>query len=477
MIKLEFLNGPLSGEHRICLRTPLRMGCDPDCDVVLEGGAGVLPFHACLRRVSDQMILEACEEGGPVRVNGHVLQGEALLECGDHLLLGETEIVYRWIEPPPPESRRRRSALEWTATAVAAAILLSQAVFLVFHAPAWRSRVDVSILRPVPAPRPAPLPEALAPVEALEEASLDPEPPMPSPSPPELLPPDPPPEEDPPNPEPQWDSLSPGEQLAHVREWIRDRKYAAAEGRLEEMLDGDPEFLAAQLEFARLMGRQSRFEESLAAWERVQGLAEPGSAEAREAALELPLLQRRLRQLQRPMPEPPPPRDSPAPRPAVPGPPGTRPPAPLPAEPPGARGQDPGPTRTRNPSLLVQDIQMQRFADQSVLDMREIRFTLQHVFGARPIPEGRARVVARFYETDGQRIFPANVPTPEVTVRINRPMSRGESLRDNRVIYQVPRAPRAPLSGRYYGVVIRVYVDGHLEHEQALPASLLQISD
>lgn len=472
MIKLEFINGPLSGEHRVCLRTPIRMGCDPDCDVVLKGDTGILPMHACLRSVSGRMILEAYEGGGPVRVNGHVLQGEAVLECGDRLLLGETEIVYRWIEPPRPESRRRRSALEWTAAAMAAAIVLSQAVFLVLHAPAWRSRVDVSVLRPVPAPVPDPLP----PAEAADDAPPDPGPLIPSPPPPAPLPPDPLPEEEPTNPEPQWESLSPGEQLARVREWIRDRNYAAAGRRLEEMLTGDPGFLAAQLEFARLMGRQSRFEESLAAWERVQSLAEPGSAEAREAALELPLVQRRLRQLQRPMPEPPPPRDPPAPRPAPPGPTETRPPAPLPAEPLGARPQDPGPARTRNPSLLVQDIQMQRFADQSVLDMREIRFTLQHVFGARPVPEGRARAVARFYETDGQRIFPANVPTPEVTMRINRPMSRGESLRDNRVIYQVPRAPRGPLSGRYYGVVIRVYVDGHLEHEQALPASLLQIS-
>jgi len=479
MIKLEFLNGPLSGEHRLFRHTPVRIGREPGCDLVLELDTLVSRNHARLRAESGQVVLEDSGASNPILVNGHPLRGEALLESGDILIFGGTEISFRWIDPPRPVQIRRRSALEWTATAMAGAILLSQAVFLIFYAPGWRSRVDVAVLRPTPTPAPAdPPPETGIPAEdreeaaAVEPAEMDSEPPAGDLSPaPALLP------RPTPTPMPLTESLTPEEQLERARELIRERRLLEADRLLLQIREQDPAFLGAQVEYARLMGRQSRFQDSIDAWNRVQDLAEALSPEAREAAIELPLMERRLRQLQRPLPEPPPPRDPPPPRPSPPGPPASALPRPVPP-PPADRTPAAAPRGevVRNPSLLVQNITMQRFADQSVTDMREIRFTLQHVFGARPVPEGRARVVARFYETDGQRVFPANIPTPEVTVRINREMSRGESMRDIRVIYQVPRGARGAGSGTYYGVVIRVYVGEQLEHELSLPASLIQIS-
>ncbi|MCC5843034.1 MAG: FHA domain-containing protein [Verrucomicrobia bacterium] len=476
MIKLEFLNGPLSGEHRLFRHTPVRIGRESGCDLILEHDTLVSRNHARLRAESGQVVLEDSGASNPILVNGHPLRGEAMLESGDVLTLGGTEVSFRWIDPPRPVQIRRRSALEWIAMAAAGAILLSQAVFLVFYAPTWRSNVDMEVLRPTPTPVPVEPPEEpVHPDPDLEAATPiapgpdDPQPPSeeaPSPEPTPTPPPVPTP-----TPMPLTESLTAEEQLERARELIRERRMLEADRLLLQIRDQHPSLLGAQLEYARLMGRQSRFQESIDAWNVVRELAEPGSPEAREAAIELPLMERRLRQLQRPLPEPPPPRDPPAPRPTPPAPPRAVPPPPADRTPAAPRGDV-----VRNPSLLIQNITMQRFADQSVTDMREIRFTLQHVFGARPVPEGRARVVARFYESDGQRVFPANIPTPEVTVRINREMSRGESMRDIRVIYQVPRGARGAGSGTYYGVVIRVYVGEQLEHELSLPASLIQIS-
>ncbi len=483
MIKLEFLNGPLSGEHRLYRHTPVRIGREPGCDLVLDQDTLVSRSHARLLAESDQVILEDLGASNPILVNGHPLQGETMLESGDHLIFGGTEILFRWIEPPRPLQHRRRSLLEWGAMGAAGFILLAQMIFLMFFAPTWRSTVDVAVLRPTPVPEPsesedvgtasedteAPVPpEETEPTGAEATPSLEESASLPTPTPPPLPTP---------TPIPRTETMEPDEQLELAREFVRNRRFLEADRLLLQLREQEPHFLEAHVEYARLMGRQSRFEESIEAWRTVEQLAEPGSPEAREAAIERPLMERRLRQIQRPLPDPPPPREErperlpPAALPVIP-PERPVPPSPEEAATPTVRGG-----MRRNPSLLIQDIAVQRFADESVADMREIHFTVQHVFGSRAVAEGDARIVARFYETDGDRIFPARIPSPEVTVRINREMSRGERLRDIPLIYQVPRDLRRDRSTRYYGVVIRAYVGQQLEHELSLPASLLQISN
>lgn len=481
MIKVEFINGPMSGETRLYRFTPVRIGREIGCDLVIEHDTLISRKHAVLVSDGGQVVLEDLGASNPILVNGHPVLGKALLESGDVLTFGGTELRFRWIEPPRPVQTRKRSVLEWIATGVAGCILLAQVILLGFYAPNWRSNVDVDVLRPTPTPVPVEiLPEepgtvveleeavpaegALAEEALAEELVID-EVPAPEPTPTPLPMPTP-------TPIPMTESMSAAEQLERAKELIRERRLLEADRLLIQLGEQEPEFLPAIVEYARLMGRQSRFQESIDAWRQVLELAEGGSLEAREASIELPLMERRLRQLQRPIPTPIPERALPQRQP----PPSPRP-APIPDPPTGRVAPAPRGEISRNPWLILEDVQTQRFADQSVADMREVRFTLRHVFGAQPVPAGQARVVARFYESDGRRVFPANIPAPEVTVRINRELNRGEVLREVRVIYQVPRGPRPMNSGAYYGVVLRAYVGERLEHEISRPTSLLQLSD
>jgi hypothetical protein len=484
MIKLEFLNGPLSGETRLYRHTPVRIGRGTGCDLVLDLDTLVSRNHVMLSAREGQITLTDLGASNPTRVNGHPAdKGPVLLESGDVLTLGETQLKFTWFEPPKPVHDRRRSFLEWVAMGTVGVILLSQLFFLVFMAPSWRSRVDVVVLRPTPTPVPDPLDVVDAPliIDVPEMPDPAPEPevrpdegadaipgPTPAPTPTPLPVPTP-------TPIPLTEDLTEEEQLERAREFIRDRRFLEADRLLNQIRDRYPDFLAAQVEYARLMGRQSRFQESMDAWEIVETLAEPGSAEAREAAIERPLMERRLRQLQRPVPTPVPPREEPERR--MPAPPGGGPGNDRPAPSVSRPAPPPRPEVARNPSLLLQNIRVQRFADQSVADMREISFSLQHIFGTPAVPPGQVRVVARFYESDGQRIFPANVPAQTVTLHVNQEMARGNILRDLRVIYQVPLGSRGPNSGSFYGVVLRVFSGPRLDHELSLPASLLQYTE
>lgn len=486
MIKLEILTGPLSGEHRLFRHSPVRIGSGVGCDLVWEAGGRGEARPVLLRWDAGQVTLEVPRGAEGVSVNGHPVRQSALLEPGDQLQLGGLALRFRWVEPPRPVTRRRRSVLEGLTTGAAAVLLVSQLVLLAFLAPDWRQQVDSAVLRPRPAPPPP----------AQEEAAPDAEPeaggaePLPDPAPPAGVPeaedpsplplatPTPVPSLPPvptPTPMPLTETLSADEQVDRVRDLIRERNFLEAERLLAQIRRQHPGHVQAAVEQARLMGRQSRFQEGIDAWEEVRRLVDTGSAEDREAAIEIPLLERRLRQLERPLPAPPPPRSDPPPRPL---------PDPLPQVPPprapSAPAVEPAPVSpraelTRNPSLLVGDIAVQRLLDQSVADMREVRFNLQHVFGAPPVAAGRARAVVRFYESDGQRFFPANIPNPEVSVRINRELARGETLRDVRAIYQVPRGTRSSAAASFHGVVIRVFIGDRLEHELALPSTLLQI--
>lgn len=470
MIKLDFLSGPLRGETRVYRYAPVRIGRAAGCDLLMEQDTLVSREHAVLEVSGEQVVLRPLKARHPVRVNGHPVAEQAMLEPGDVLTLGETELRYGWVEPPRPVRMRRRSLLEQGAIGIAGLILLGQVLFLAIVAPRWRSHVDVAALRPTPTPTPEPEPEAAATpvpeVEAVQpEAGEGVEEPqgVPTPEPTPLPLPTP-------TPIPMTETLTVAEQLARAQEMIRARRFLEADRLLTQIQEQAPDEVEAVVVHARLMGRQSRFEESIALWRRVEELAEGGSPAAREAAVEIPLMERRLRQLERPVPTPFPRRE--LPRPVLP---------PVPTPVPAVGGaQAPGGRRgevARNPSLLIKDVAMQRFADQTVADMREIRFTVQHVYGAPAVEAGGARVVARFYEASGREIFPARIPAPEVALRINRALGSGETLRDIKVIYQVPLGARPSGAGSYYGVVLRVFVGDKLAHEAAMPESLLQLSD
>lgn len=68
-------------------------GRHADCDVVLSNSRKVSRKHCCVARVDDHYVVRDLGSMNGVRVNGVAVDGEARLEDGDDLLIGD--VAYR----------------------------------------------------------------------------------------------------------------------------------------------------------------------------------------------------------------------------------------------------------------------------------------------------------------------------------------------------------------------------------------------
>ena len=466
MIKLSFQSGPRAGTHLVFRHAPVVIGREADCDLVLEDDTLVSRHHAQLSWEGDSEIgLRDLGARNPTLVNESTFEGEVILMSGDMIRVGKTRMQVTRVPVPKPLHRRRHSILEWGTLAMALAFLLVQFVFLIRTAPRWRGHVDREILRPLPTPTPEPPPTPTPDPATLPPPTPTPEPtpaPPPTPTPVPLPTPIPTPVPAPtPTPIPQTEALSIAEQIAEARRLIAARRLLDADRLLAQVQAQDPNSVDAAVERARLYGQRSMFRESIGQWERVLELAPADSGAVRNAQIEIQLMRRRLETLDRPAP---PPAPTPTPRPI---------PAPLPTRVPEAPPERPA---REGPNLLLGNIDIQRFAGSELFDdMRLVSFSLRHVRGAAAAPEGTVRVEAVFYEDTGSRIERAQVPIPRVTLRIDEALSGGRILEDLEVAYEVPPGHPRGEARRFYGVVLRVLVEGREVHAISFPEPLINL--
>lgn len=461
MIRLEILNGPHAGTCQRFSHGPLLLGREEHCDWVMDHDSLISRTHAEL----------SWEDGGPVTVrdleakhgtwiNGSRIEGAHKWLPGEMLTIGDTRLIYAPIPQAASTVRRRPSLLEGMTGIFVGVFLLLQLVFLIAVAPLWRSYVQQEALREEP-PEPV---EAEVPLVPPEVPDPEPVPPGPTPEPAPTPVPAPTP-----TPVPSAVGLSPEAQLALVRELVNSRRWLEADRVLTQMLDEDPERVEARAEQARLFGRRSMFRDSQAAWEQVLALADPDSELAREATIEIPLMDRRARLLEdadRPtLPIPTPlPRPTPLPPQQVP----TPLPTPVPTRP-----QEATP---RRPQVLIQNLHMSSRFDASSLfqELRLFTAEIRHVSDSPPIAAGEMVMEAHFFEEVGGQIRPAEIPEPVVRLRVQQPLQQGAVLRNLEWAYEVPlnRPPRA--DRRFAGVILRVRVRDQLVAESAVPANLLR---
>jgi len=91
---LEVINGPEDGSIFHLIRSPIDLGADPQCGIILQLDKGISALHARLTVVSDGYRVR-CYGGCSVWVNGKRAGGmrSRLLRSGDVLRVGETELA------------------------------------------------------------------------------------------------------------------------------------------------------------------------------------------------------------------------------------------------------------------------------------------------------------------------------------------------------------------------------------------------
>lgn len=90
---LRMTAGPLSGKEFLLFRDVMRVGSSPRADLYVFNDPGVAGQHATIRRVGDEVELEAARGAGPVLVNGRPTT-TARLRHGDRIALSRTEFVF-----------------------------------------------------------------------------------------------------------------------------------------------------------------------------------------------------------------------------------------------------------------------------------------------------------------------------------------------------------------------------------------------
>lgn len=451
MIRLEVPEGPHGTPvPHTYHQKRVRLGTGETNDITLAG-EGVTRYHAVIELKDGQGVLLPGMDGGDLRVNGTPVAQHTLLQPGDRLGIGSLEIGYKLVPFPKPVVHRRTSWLEWSTVALLISGVLGQVLFLLLPSRSLRQEIRPDLLEPTPTPLPQPTPLPVT-------ATPTPEPtPVPLLQPPEDPQPEPTPDA---GPAPETGGPSVDGLFAEAEELLRDGKLLDAERKLRETLRQDPSFLPAKVALARLLGEQSKFEESLRIWQQVRREAPAGSLEAMDARLEIPSLQRKLERVEQ---EPEALRIREIDQIAVPTPPPLRPAFPTPDVPLVQQASPVG----------VVNLQMERYAESPRYDeFRMLNFELAHQPGTPAVAPGSIQVRVTFFEQAGTRVRKAAIPNPSVVLNIPRGLSRNQRIPDLSAAYEVPKGAAA--DGRsYYGAVVEVFVDGQEVERAADPGFLL----
>lgn len=456
MIRIDFPDSPEKRHGHSFRQEKLRFGSSPKNEVCMVG-EDILPLHAVIELQEGQGVLLPGEGYGTIRVNGRWVEESCLLEPGDRIELGGKSFVYKLVPYPEPVKYRRVAILEW----ITLGLLIGGGLFQVYFlgVPSWsfRGEVDVQLLRPTPSPLPTPTPlptplgGAPAEVEPVEEAATT-TPEVPTSEPTALPLPEPTP-----TPLPASEGLSPADLTREAAAFIRRGDDLRAERFLQQAVTEDPDYLPAKVELAKLKGRQSVFDQSIALWSEVAEQAEAGSSEAMEARVELRLMRRRQELLERPEP---PPREIPTPRPML------DTPAPDFPDPPER-------VREQPPQVQIEGVRMERYVESPRYDeLRMIHYHLHHQEGTPAVGAGEMRVRVSFFEQEGEQVLLAKIPEPQIVQRIQEGLSRGQKIEELSAAYEVPTGAKSD-NRSYYGAVIQVFIGDKEIHRSADPAFLL----
>jgi len=450
LIRIEILDGPEAGVSHSFQESVLNVGSSPDHPIHLTG-EGVAGLHAMVELDAGQGKLVPGPDAGTLRVNGSPVEVETLLQPGDVIHAGEQSFRYKLIPFPHPESHRKKSLLEWVTYGFLAVGFCLQIFLLVGPALTLRNGINREILREPP---------PVAPV-----VQVAPPPPTPTPVPPsvivmpEAFPPAAVDVDLPPTPTPQGKSVS--ELISEARKRSRAGDDLQAERLLKEAMNLDPDDVAAKIEWAKMLGRQAAFDDSIQVWEEVLEHPDADEMTLRDARLELSVMKRRQAMLNEKIPVRPeiratarPPRFLETPQPA-----------------PTAQVEIP-----EAPSPInVGRIRMERFPESARYDaLRMIHFQLKHPPGTPAVEAGTIQVVVNFYEQVDGKVEMAKIPEPRIVLNLSEGLSRGNQMVELSAAYDVPAGKGSP-DRKYFGAVIQVFVDEKEVSRGADPAFLLQM--
>ena len=89
---LKVVLGRLEGRTFTLTRQETRLGKADDCDVVLLGDEGISPHHAVIEQTQKTFVLRPLEQ--PVLVNRQPVGQSHLLQHGDRIQLGKTQMIF-----------------------------------------------------------------------------------------------------------------------------------------------------------------------------------------------------------------------------------------------------------------------------------------------------------------------------------------------------------------------------------------------
>jgi hypothetical protein len=452
MIRIEILDGPEQGVDHSFREEKLRFGSSTENNVQLSG-EGVLPSHALMELEGNQGKLIPAREDAVILVNGRQIEGPCLLQPQDIIHLGSQSFRYKLIPYPQPLRTRKAGLLVWMTLGSLALVACSQLYFLFGTSRSLRHEVRQDLLRPEPTPLATPEPvETLIPEEPTPEPESQIILPTPIPTALPLLLPTP-------TPVPDTAGMALDDLIRLARERMGQGNELEAERLLMAVLQRDPEYLPAKIDLARMLGRQSSYDRSIAIWEEVLAEAPAGSMDAADARIELQTMRNRKARLEAVVPTPPP--IMPTPR------------APQFIPTPDTLPDVRDPIAPAVPQVDVTNIRMERFPESPRYDhFRMIYFNLTHRPGTPAVEPGAIQVVVNFFEQQGEKVGPAQIPEPRIQIKVAQGLSGNKSTEQLSAAYDVPSGKGNP-SRSYYGVVIQVFIDGKEVNRAADPSFLL----
>jgi hypothetical protein len=91
---LRILNGPYKGREYILNNTVIRIGLDEKNDIILKPYRHVVPVHAVIRAIGDDLVIEKGEDKASVFLNDEMIK-EKVLKYEDVIKIGSAKFYYR----------------------------------------------------------------------------------------------------------------------------------------------------------------------------------------------------------------------------------------------------------------------------------------------------------------------------------------------------------------------------------------------